>query len=342
MSLVIWIAIFVKFLEALKVYMDDSYSYELLGKLLYYAPYDTWYPAKQTLLLQLWDEIGLPHDKSKQVFGDTLEVIGFIVDPNAMSVTFPAAKKTELIHHLRKFVIPRKRWTLHKYQQLAGWVNWGLNVFPYLRPGLSALYAKMSGKRKGFTCIRVNLQVISELQWIANHLERMEGILLFDSLHWSPETSRDALVVFTDASGKLGLGFFLPTLNTGYQCALPLSPPDNSIFFFEALAVCSVIHHVASMPSPPRRLAIYSDSTNTVDLFNSLRASHPYNNILISAIDVLLHNQIDFRVIHIDGSKNHVADALSHFNNAAAESHAPGIIINHFQPPRDALGASQK
>ncbi|KAF8833334.1 hypothetical protein BDN67DRAFT_1072958 [Paxillus ammoniavirescens] len=277
----------------------------------YYAPYNMWYPAKQTLLLQLWDKIGLPHDKSKQVFGDTLEVIGFIVDPNAMSVTFPAAKKTELIHHLRKFAIP-------------------------------PLYVKMSRKRKGFTRIHVNLQVITELQWITNHLEQMEGMLLFDSLHWSPETSRDALVVFMDASGKLGLSFFLPLLNTGYQCALPLLPPDNSIFFFEALAVCSVIHHVASMPSPPRHLAIYSDSTNTVDLFNSLRTSHPYNNILISAINVLLHNQIAFQVIHIDGSKNHVADALSHFNNAATESHAPGIIINHFQPPRDVLGASQK
>ncbi|KIK82338.1 hypothetical protein PAXRUDRAFT_153932 [Paxillus rubicundulus Ve08.2h10] len=170
----------------------------------------------------------------------------------------------------------------------------------------------------------------------------MDGILLFDSLHWRPETSPKALVVFTDASGKLGLGFFLPASNTGYQCTLPLSPPENSIFFFEALAACSAIHHVASLPSRPRRLAIYSDSTNTVDLFSSLRASHPYNTILISAIDVLLRNQIDFRVIHIDGSKNHVADTLSCFNNAAAETHSPGICIHHFQPPRDALGASQK
>ncbi|KIK73628.1 hypothetical protein PAXRUDRAFT_177923, partial [Paxillus rubicundulus Ve08.2h10] len=64
---------------------------------------------------------------------------------------------------------------LHEYQQLAGWVNWGLNVFPYLQPGLSVLYTKMSRKKKGFACICVNLQGVAELLWIANHLEQMEG-----------------------------------------------------------------------------------------------------------------------------------------------------------------------
>ncbi|KIK74899.1 hypothetical protein PAXRUDRAFT_174363, partial [Paxillus rubicundulus Ve08.2h10] len=66
------------------------------------------------------------------------------------------------------------------------------------------------------------------------------------------------------------------------------------------------------------------------------------NNILISTINVLLHNQINLHVIRIDGSKNHVTDALACFNNAGAESHALGILINHFQPPQDVLGASQK
>ncbi|KIK80169.1 hypothetical protein PAXRUDRAFT_68208, partial [Paxillus rubicundulus Ve08.2h10] len=169
------------------VYMDDLYSYELLSKLLYYAPYDTWYPVKQTLLLCLWDEIGLPHKKSKQVFGDTLKVIGFISSLYfvTMNVTFLPTKKSELIQHLHKFAIPRKQWALHKYQQLAGWVNWGLNVFPYLQPGLSALYTKMSGEKKGFAHIFVNLQVVTELLWITNHLKWMEDILLFNSLHWN-------------------------------------------------------------------------------------------------------------------------------------------------------------
>ncbi|KIK72809.1 hypothetical protein PAXRUDRAFT_61593, partial [Paxillus rubicundulus Ve08.2h10] len=85
------------------VYMDNSFSYELLWNLLYYAPHNTWYPAKQTLLLPLWDKIGLPHEKPKQVFGNTLEIIGFVADPNTMSVSFPPDKKLELICHLCEF-----------------------------------------------------------------------------------------------------------------------------------------------------------------------------------------------------------------------------------------------
>ena len=86
MSLVIWIDIYVKLLSFLKVYVDNSFSFKKAGNMKFYAPYNKSYPAKQTDLLLLWDEIGLPHDEPKQLFGDTLEVIGFIVNPNAISV----------------------------------------------------------------------------------------------------------------------------------------------------------------------------------------------------------------------------------------------------------------
>ena len=36
---------------------------------------------------ELWDEIGLPYEDQKQESGDTLRIIGFDIDPNAMSVT---------------------------------------------------------------------------------------------------------------------------------------------------------------------------------------------------------------------------------------------------------------
>jgi hypothetical protein len=38
------------------------------------------------------------------------------------------------------------RCTLREFQQLAGWVNWSFNVFPLLKPALSNVYAKISGK----------------------------------------------------------------------------------------------------------------------------------------------------------------------------------------------------
>ena len=156
MSLVVWIAIYVKLLSFLKVYVDDSYSFERAGNMKFYAPYNKSYPAKQTDLLLLWDEIGLPHDEPKQLFGDTLEVIGFIVDPNAMSVLFPEEKRNELLQHIRTFAVVGKRWPLREFLRIAGWCNWAFNVYFLLPPGLSALYEKVAGKSNLFAGVVEN------------------------------------------------------------------------------------------------------------------------------------------------------------------------------------------
>ena len=55
------------------------------------------YPAKQTHLLQLWDELGIPHDKDKQEFGSTLHIIGLEVDQNTMTVIMDIDACNDLI-----------------------------------------------------------------------------------------------------------------------------------------------------------------------------------------------------------------------------------------------------
>ena len=68
MGLVIWIAIFVKLILDLFGYIDDNFSFDEEGNVLWYSPYGCYYPAKQTKLLELWDEINLPHDRAKQEY----------------------------------------------------------------------------------------------------------------------------------------------------------------------------------------------------------------------------------------------------------------------------------
>ena len=123
MSLVIWITIFVKLLSHLKLYVDDSYGFDKHKNMKFYPPYNKWFPTKQIELLLLWDEIGLPHDEPKQIFGATLEIIGFLVNPNDMTVLFPSDKCTELLAHIRTFVVARKRWPLWEFLRVAGWCN---------------------------------------------------------------------------------------------------------------------------------------------------------------------------------------------------------------------------
>jgi hypothetical protein len=105
--------------------------------------------------------------------------------------------------------------------------------------------------------------------WLTNHMEHMPGVLLLESLDWSPETAEDVVTIYTDAS-LVGLGFWYPEINFGFQSQLPLNAPLGSIFFFEALAVCSAIHSLTDTEPIPRHVAIFTDNTNTVDIFNSL------------------------------------------------------------------------
>ena len=66
----------------------------------------------------------------------------------------------------------------------------------------------------------------------------------------------------------------------------------------------------------PHHLVIYTNNQNMVDIWHSLKASVPYNSVLIIAIDTLLEHNINTHVLHIPGDNNTTADMLLHFNNA--------------------------
>lgn len=91
---------------------------------------------------------GMDLTKPKQEWGLKLLILGFDVDPNAMTITMSVEARADLSQAIRKFAVVGNWWTLKEYQHLGGWINWSLNVYPLLRPALSALYKKMAGKTK--------------------------------------------------------------------------------------------------------------------------------------------------------------------------------------------------
>jgi hypothetical protein len=138
------------------------------------------------------------------------------------------------------------------------------------------------------------------------------------------------------------MAYYFADSKQGFQSPLPHGPPKGSIFYFEALAVCSAIIGATTLSPIPKRLAVFTDNSNTVDIFNSLRATPSYNDILKTAISHLIDFHIDLRVAHIPGAENVVADALSRFENARALAACPGLSISPFQPPRVTLGRVKK
>ena len=122
-------------------------------------------------------------------------IIGFEVDPNAMTITMTKEARTDLLVALRHFAHPNQRRPLHDFQRLAGWMNWALNANPLLRPGLSMLYNKMSmlynkmsmlynkmsGKSHPHQLIWVSVSLCRELNWFANRLEGSDGVHMMTS-----------------------------------------------------------------------------------------------------------------------------------------------------------------
>lgn len=171
MALVSWIAKKIRKIELLCTYADDSFGLDLADNLTFYPPYCKFMPSNQVKLLQLWDEINLPHKESKQVFGLMLAIIGIEVDAIALSMAMPPDSLVELTTAIHDFITTKCKFMLHEWQRLAGWINWSLNIFPLLRPALNNFYAKISGKSAPNEYVRINNDVCADLQWAVAHLE---------------------------------------------------------------------------------------------------------------------------------------------------------------------------
>ena len=227
------------------------------------------------------------------------------------------------------------RRTLREFQQLAGWINWSFNVFPLLKPALSNVYAKIGGKTESHAKIFVSKAVVRDLEWFVSHVRKSDGVYLFEHVDWSVHQAD--VTAYSDACLS-GLGFFFEGSQEGFQCVVPREPPKDTIFYFEALAVVSVVDAATRLSTVPTRLLIYSDNTNTVDIFNSLRCLPPYNDLLKFTVSLLLEFNISLRVIYVPGIDNIIADSLSRFENTKAIAVCPDLSISSFQPPRVAMG----
>lgn len=334
-SLVAWIAKNERGLDYLSTYVDDSSGCGLTGDLTFYEPYGKEFPSHQARILLLWDDLGIPHKPHKQVWGSPLTIIGIEVNPNLMTLTLPGPARLRLIDELRFWsskppMSSSGSFKLKHWERLAGWFNWALNVYPLLRPALNNIYAKMGGKRIREQRIYINNAVRDDLTWALTHLEKSDGVHLFKSLSWDPSSAD--VVIYCDACPE-GMGFWYPAFHEGYYAPTPVNVPTDVIFYFESLCVLSALHHVQSKVPRGSKILIYTDNSNTVDIFRTLRCLPPYNHLLKSAVDVLIANDFSLRVLHVPGEQNVIADALSRVQFSVILGRQPNIKLFTFNPP---------
>ena len=334
-SLVAWIAKYVKGMSYLATYVDDSFGCDMAGRQLYYEPYGCFLPALQKKLLDLWDELGVPHKKHKQLSGSPLTIIGIEVDPNLMTLCLSSSARSDLLKELTFWSTkPPSNSSgslkLKYWERLAGWVNWALNVYPHLRPALNNVYAKMKGKHNRQQKIYINNAVRSDLLWAIHHIRNSSGVQLLKSIAW--DVDQADYVVYCDACPE-GLGFWYPRTKEGFHAATPSNVSREYIFYFESLCVVSALDHIQTRAPKGSKIIIYTDNSNTVDIFRSYHCLPAYNSLLKTAVNIVLANDFSLRVLHVAGNNNVVADALSRVRFSVALQNEPQLQITLFKPP---------
>ena len=310
-------------------YVDDSSGCSTKSDLVLYEPYGKLFPRPQAILLGLWDELGIPHKEKKQLWGESLPIIGINVDANKLEFTLTEDSRIKLLEELRCWSTEKKREKLKKWFQMGGWFNWALNAYPLLRPALNNFYLKLSGRKDSALQVHINNAIREDFRWAANKLESSSGVLLLKSIHWG--LSDATHVIYCDACPS-GMGFWYPGLDIGFVSPTPTQWNPLLIFYFEALCVLSALHDAHRRSPSGSRFLIYTDNSNTVDIFNTLRALPDYNHLLLTAVDILDEGHHDLRVLHVPGVKNGVADALSRLQLTRALELVPGLKISPFQP----------
>jgi hypothetical protein len=328
-SLVAWVAKFHRQVNPLITYVDDSSGACPAADVAFYKPHGVYLPSPQCALLTLWDEIGVPHKPKKQLHGETLPVIGIVVDPNLLRFTLPDVSRDRLTAELQKWSSKNTtRFPLRRWQKLAGWINWVLNVFPLLRPCLNALYPKLSGKTRRDQNISLNSTVRADFAWALRVLERLPPVFILNSLAWEPAAAD--ITIFCDAC-PTGLGFWIPSSSRGFFAPSPFAEPPL-IFYLEALCVLNALIHASHMSQGRSKVLLYTDNQNSVDIFASLRCLPPFNSLIKHSVEIRIDSDIDLRVLHVPGAENQVADALSRSDFTRALDICPGLSISPFEP----------
>jgi hypothetical protein len=254
-GLIAWIAENVKGIRNLSIYSDDLFAPEAETDVTWCDTLQKFMPSSQKQLLYLWTELGIPFKEKKQVSGPILTIIGIEVDANKMTLTLPEEARLALISEIETFIgcsplsHPPKnlRHSLRQWQRLAGWINWGFNVFPLLRPCLNTFYPKIQGKEAPNQTIWLNNAVKTDLTWALAHIRNAPGVHLLTASDWAVNDSD--LVIYCDACLD-GMAFWYPDHGVGYYCELNNTFLTN-LFFIGKLFASSVLLSMLHLPLNP-------------------------------------------------------------------------------------------
>ncbi|SGY57865.1 BQ5605_C006g04316 [Microbotryum silenes-dioicae] len=222
MSLLMWAAHCWYRIEHPLAYMDDTFGIDLVGDLVPFAHDGATYeiPAQQAVMARLWGNLWIPFKLAadKAPFGCRVTITGIDCNLDEFTVSLLHSTVTKLAAAIEPFLkTPDRHPTLRRWQQMAGWLSWALNVVPQARPYITPLYHKIRGKVNSDTGVPINKDMMEALMQVAVLIAWGPALdLASPSLtRWS--LANADLVIYTDACLQnandtgAGLGFWFAT-----------------------------------------------------------------------------------------------------------------------------------
>ena len=334
-GLMCWLGIKKFDIKDLHDFMDDFFSWAIASDLVIYKGVSR--PRPQARLLMFWDEIRCPWKDKKQEFGTELKIIGFYVDINRGSLTLSDDSVSDILNVIHAFLAtPGRRPSLREWLRIGSHLNWVFNVLPLGRPALGEFYRKVAGKTLMSAGIALNAEVVRNLEWLIDVIPKAIGVHFVAATHWDDDEAD--LILWTDASLRLGLGFVYGTQGYLYAISPSSTNVKIDIFFLELLAILSAVHHIGLFRRPPKKVLLWTDSLDSVAAYSSLRAAESmHNSVLLALAGVLLETGMDLRIRHIAGKENIRADLLSRLMVDEYHRQFPYESVCLFSPPRELL-----
>ena len=266
-------------------------------------------------VLRLFAELGLPVAPSK-LEGPTTSLcfLGIEIDTVALEVRLPEDKLTKLQELIRTW-LTRSSCTKSELESLLGFLGHACCVVRAGKTFMRRLLELLSVARRPHHYLRLNLAHRSDLCWWAAFLAPLNHASFARSVLTGPSQ----LSFFTDAAGGIGCGAIWPPF--WFQFKWP-SPPSrlwpelkaDSITFKELLPIVWGLS-IWGAKWRNKTVTVYCDNQGTVAVVNAGYSKIPrIMHVLRCLFFIRARFNIELLALHIPGTSNQLADAISRDN----------------------------
>ena len=278
-----------------------------LDDFLFVEPPNSAGSALQTAL-SLWDSLGVPVAPNKAEGPTTsLVFLGIELDSASLTARLPADKLSrlqQLVHEWGDKKVCLKRDLL----SLIGVLQHAASVVRFGRCFLRRMIDLSSSVSELHHHIRLNREFRSDLQWWATFTPQWNGIcMLAPMLQDSP-----SIIIHSDASGSWGFGAYAS--RTWFQGKWPAQWANTNITAKELLPIV-LAAGVWGRTWTSQFVEFRCDNEAIVGAITSWRSKEPLVMHLLRGLAlVAMEFSFHLRAVHIAGTANSAADALSRNN----------------------------